>query len=191
MKNLTKRLPRAGFTLIEVLTVITVIGLASVIVLPRLRVTSRTHVRNAADQLVRDLEMIRTRALASKAMVRLDFDPSAGTYVAYLDDNRDGVISATAAEIQALHGFGQRTLAARVMYGMGAAPAVPGDTAGTAISFASNRLTFNSRGLTEPFGIRGTVYFTHPDDNTVAGAVSVSGSGSFRSWVYTPGGGWQ
>lgn len=188
---MTKRLPRAGFTLIEVVTVITIIGLASVIVLPRLRVTPRTHVRNAAEQLVRDLELVRTRALATKSMVRMDFFPGAGTYVGYLDDNQDGIIGATAAEIQALRAFGQRTLTPKVVFGLGAAPAIPGDSIATPVTFASNRLTFNNRGLPEPFGVRGVIYFTHQGDYTSAGAVSVSGSGSFRSWIYTSGGGWQ
>lgn len=188
---MTTRLTSAGFTLIELLTVITVIGIASLFVLPRLRVTPRTHVRNAAEQLVRDLELMRTRAMATKSAVRVDFFPGAETYVAYLDDNQDGVINATAAEIQAVKGFGQRTLASNVMFGLGSAPAMPGDSVGAPVSYASNRLTLSNRGLPEPFGTRGTIYFTHQDDYSIASAVSVSGSGSFASWVYTSGGGWQ
>ena len=188
---MTKRLTSAGFTLIELVTVITVIGIASLFVLPRLRVTPRTHVRNAAEQLVRDLELMRTRAMATKSAVRVDFFPGAETYVAYLDDNQDGVINATAAEIQAVKGFGQRTLAANVMFGLGSAPAMPGDSVAAPVSYASNRLTLSNRGLPEPFGTRGMIYFTHQDDYSIAGAVSVSGSGSFASWVYTSGGGWQ
>jgi prepilin-type N-terminal cleavage/methylation domain-containing protein len=189
--TVTKRLPRTGFTLIEVVTVVTLIGMVSLILLPRLRITPRTHVRNAAELLVRDLEMVRTRALATKSPVRVDFVTGSSTYVAYLDDNQDGVISATAAEIQAVRGFGQRTLASNVVFGMGSAPAIPGDTVATPITFANDRVMFDNRGLPEPFGVRGVIYFTHQDDNTVAGAVSVSGSGSFTSWVYTPAGGWQ
>lgn len=188
---MTKRPTRAGFTLIELLTVITLIGITSLFLLPRLRVTPRTHVRNAAELLVRDLELMRTRAMATKSAVRVDFFPGAATYVAYLDDNQDGVISGTAAEIQALRGFGQRSLVSKVVFGLGSAPAIPGDSVGTPVTFASNRVQFGNRGLPEPFGVRGVIYFTHQDDNTVAGAVSVSASGSFASWVYTPGGGWQ
>lgn len=188
---MTKRLTRAGFTLIELLTVITLIGITSLFVLPRLRVTPRTHVRNAAELLVRDLELMRTKAMASKSAVRVDFFPGAATYVGYLDDDQDGVISGTTAEIQALRGFGQRTLASKVVFGLGSAPAMPGDSVGAPVSYASNRLTFNNRGLPEPFGARGVIYFTHQDDYSIAGAVSVSGSGSFASWVYTSGGGWQ
>lgn len=188
---MTKRLPRAGFTLIELLTVISIIGLASVFVLPRLRVTPRSHVRNAAELLVNDLELMRTRAMAAKSAVRVDFFPGAATYVAYLDDDQDGVIGATTAEIQALRGFGQRTLTSKVIFGLGSAPALPSDSVATPVTFASNRITFGNRGLPEPFGVRGVIYFTHQDDNTATSAVTVSGSGSFASWVYTPGGGWQ
>ena len=191
MTTVTKRFSRAGFTLIEVVTVVTLVGMVSLFLLPRLRITPRSHVRNAAELLVRDLELVRTRALATKSPVRVDFATGSSTYVAYLDDNQDGVISATAAEIQAMHGFGQRTLTSKVVYGMGSAPAIPGDTVATPVTFANDRVMFNNRGLPEPFGVRGVIYFTHQDDNTIAGAVSVSGSGSFTSWVYTPGGGWQ
>jgi len=191
MTTVTKRFSRAGFTLIEVVTVVTLVGMVSLFLLPRLRITPRSHVRNAAELLVRDLELVRTRALATKSPVRVDFATGSSTYVAYLDDNQDGVISATAAEIQAMHGFGQRTLTSKVVYGMGSAPAIPGDTVATPVTFANDRVMFDNRGLPEPFGVRGVIYFTHQDDNTVAGAVSVSGSGSFTSWVYTPGGGWQ
>ncbi len=75
---MTKRPTRAGFTLIELLTVITLIGITSLFLLPRLRVTPRTHVRNAAELLVRDLELMRTRAMATKSAVRVDFFPGAG-----------------------------------------------------------------------------------------------------------------
>jgi len=145
----------------------------------------------AAEQVARDLELIRTRSLATKSMVRIDFNTGGDSYVAYLDDNQDGVIAASATEIQALRAFGQRTLDRGVTFGRGSAPMLPGDTIGTAVTFANDQILFNNRGLPEPFGARGVIYLTHPDDNTAASAVTVSGSGSFRTWTYAPGGGWQ
>ncbi len=55
-----------GFTLIELLTVITITGLVIAIAVPRLRVSPQGKARAAAGQLVQDLELSRTRALASR-----------------------------------------------------------------------------------------------------------------------------
>ena len=180
-----------GFTLVELMTTVVIVGMALLIMMPRLRVSPRSHVRHAADQLVTDLELLRTRALATKSLVRLDFDPGTGTYVGFLDDNQDDIINATVAEAQAVRGFGQRSLEHGVAYGLGSVPRLPGDTLSGPITFASNQLLFSNRGLPLPFGARGTIYFTHPSDNTVASAVTVTGSGSFRTWNYLPAGGWQ
>ncbi len=180
----------AGFTLIELMTTVVIIGMALLIMMPRLRVSPRSHVRHAAEQLVNDLELIRTRALSTKSMVRLDCNTGGASYIAYLDDNQDDVINATTAEAQAMKGFGQRSLANGVVFGLGSVPRIPGDTLSGPVTFASDQILFSNRGLPQPFGVRGTVYFTHPDDNTIASAVTVTGSGSFRTWNYY-GGGWQ
>jgi len=181
----------SGFTLIELMTTIAVIGLAMLMVLPKLKTSERSHVRLAAHQIARDLELVRTRALATRSAVRVDFNTGAESYAAFLDDNQDGVISGTLAEVQALRAFGERTLDNRVVFGMGSAPRVPGDTVGQPVTFASDQILFNNRGLPEPFGIRGFIYVTHMDDAASVSAVSVAGSGSFRTLDYTPSGGWQ
>ncbi len=180
-----------GFTLVELMTTVVIIGMAVLIIVPRLKVSPRSHVRHAAEQLVNDLELIRTRALSTKSIVRLDCNTGGASYVAYLDDNQDDVINATTAEAQAMRGFGQRSLANGVVFGLGSVPRIPGDTLSGPVTFASDQILFSNRGLPQPFGVRGTIYFTHPDDNTVASAVTVNGSGSFRTWNYLPGGGWQ
>ncbi len=179
-----------GFTLIELMTTVVIIGMALLIVMPRLRISPRSHVRHAAEQMVNDLELIRTRALATKSMVRLDCNTGGASYMGYLDDNQDGVISGTTAEARAMGGFGQRSLDNGVVFGLGSVPRLPGDTLSGAVTFAGDQILFNNRGLPEPFGVRGTIYFTHPEDITIASAVTVTGSGSFHTWNYY-GGGWQ
>ena len=65
---------RRGFTLIEILVVVVMIGLMMRIVVPRFRISNSTKARQSADQLVRDLEIVRARALASKSISRVAFN---------------------------------------------------------------------------------------------------------------------
>ena len=69
-------------------------------------------------------------------------------------------------------------------------PTVPGDTGSGAITFLTDRVELNGRGVTIPFGTRGAVYFTHRDDPEAVAAVTVTGSGTVKLWVYR-GGVWQ
>jgi len=181
---------RVGFTLIELMTAVALVGLLMLVFIPRLRVSPRQHARHAAEQLVRDLELARTRALSTRSMVQVVFNQAAGTYTAYLDDNQDGVIGQTAAENAALGVFGVRTLPQGVQFGRGSAGGVPGEAGTGAITLGGPFVIFDNRGLPQPFGLRGTVYFASADEPMAVAAASVTGSGSFRTWIYMPGG-WE
>ena len=182
---------RKGFTLIEMLIVITLMSIMVAIAIPFMRVSPTRKVRIQATQLKRDLELARTRALSTKASTRLKFDQTDESYTGYADDDDDGKILEKAAETLALRGFGRRELDGAVQYGRGNAGAVPGDTAGSgAVTFLTDYVEFNGRGVTLPFGTRGAVYFVHRDDSDAVAAVSVTGSGSIKMWVYQ-GGSWQ
>ncbi|MGH7646249.1 MAG: pilus assembly FimT family protein, partial [Gemmatimonadales bacterium] len=63
-----------GFTIVELIVVLGIAAVAMAIALPRFRVTPSHKVRSAANQLVRDLELARTRALGTKRKVRIQFD---------------------------------------------------------------------------------------------------------------------
>ncbi len=181
------RLPRSarGVTLIEMLVVIVMIGILLAILIPRFRISSRTKVRQVADQIVRDLELARGRALSTRSWSRVVFDPATQSYTGYLDFNRDSVFSLTQAEIDSLHGFRQRTMSDNVVFGRGAAPDVPGFPGPGDITFANTRLDFDARGLTNPFGTKGVIYVTLPSDPSAIAAVTVSGGAGIRSWIYT------
>lgn len=180
---------RRGFSLIELLTVITVMGIMMTIALPYMRVSPQTKVRSAGRDLVRYLEVIRTRALAAKKTVRLTFDLTEGSYTAYLDDDRDGIFLQTVAESQAV-GIGTRSLRTRTVFGMGNASELPNYPGTGPVTFANNRVEFNTRGVTTPFGLRGVVYIMYGDDPNAVAAVSISGSASFKVWEYRDGA-WQ
>jgi prepilin-type N-terminal cleavage/methylation domain-containing protein len=181
---------RRGFSLIEMLIVVVMIGIVLAIVVPRFRVSASTQTRQAADQLVRDLETARSRALASRSTARMAFDVAARSYTGYLDANRDGVLGQTAAETAALSVFRTRALEASVKMGRNTAPALPGYAGAGAVTLPSTRIDFDSRGLTTPLGTKGVIYIVATSDTTQIAAVSISGAGGIQAWVYR-GGAWQ
>jgi len=179
---------RKGFTLVEAVTVMVVMGLMLAIGIPYLRVSPYQEVRNAGMQLARDLEAVRTRALATRSTARIVFDPSGASYTGFLDDNRDGVLTESTAEQGALRAFaGNRSLGSGVTFGSGVAGPVPNDTATGPITFINDRLEFDGRGVTTPFGTRGVVYLVNQRESTAVAAVAVSGAGSLKLWVYREG----
>jgi prepilin-type N-terminal cleavage/methylation domain-containing protein len=185
----TAKAPR-GFSLIEILVVVVMVGIMLANVVPRFRVSATTRTRQAADQLVRDLETARSRALASKSTARMAFDVAARSYTGYLDANRDGVLGQTAAETAALGVFRTRTLDAGVKIGRNVQPDLPGYAGAGATTLPSTRIDFDSRGLTTPLGTKGVVYIVSTTDTTAAAAVSISGAGAIQAWAYT-GGVWK
>ncbi len=173
-----------GVTLIEMLVVIVMIGILLAILIPRFRLSGRTKVRQVADQMVRDLELARGRALSTRSWARVVFDPATQSYTGYLDFNRDSAFSLNQAEIDSLRGFRRRTMADNVIFGRGAAPDVTGYPGVGNITFASSRIDFDARGLTNPFGTKGAIYLTLASDPTAIAAVTISGGAGIRSWVY-------
>jgi prepilin-type N-terminal cleavage/methylation domain-containing protein len=181
---------RRGFTLVEMLVVVVLIGLSLGIVVPRFRVSEATKARQAADQLARDLEVVRSRALASRSLARVAFDAAAGSYTAYLDTDRNGTLAQSAAETAALGSFRTRALGGDVQIGRGGEPDVPGYPAAGSVTLQNSRVDFDSRGLTTPLGTSGVVYLRSTADPSALAAVSISAASGIRVWVYR-GGNWQ
>ncbi len=183
--------PRAGLTLIELLIVVTMIGIMSAYMFPKLRPSPERKVRESARQLARDLELARTRALSTKRATRIVLTTSgAGSWSGFRDESGDNIIDETAAERDSLRGFGVRTLDAEVQFGRGTASALPGWPGGDPTSFTGGRVNFASNGMTAPFGAQGVIYVRHRNDPTKVAAVAISGAGSIRVWI-NRGGTWQ
>jgi type II secretory pathway pseudopilin PulG len=181
---------RAGFSLVEALIIMTLVGILTAFALPRLRPSETRLVREAAYQLATDLEVIRSRALATRSLTRMVVAPGSSRYDAYLDFNRDLIIDQSGAERDSLAVFRGRTLEGHVVFGRGGAPGVPGFPGAGAVALANSRVDFNSRGLTDPFGSSGAIYLTSSEDPGTVAAVTVNGAGAMRVWTLVNGA-WQ
>jgi type II secretory pathway pseudopilin PulG len=181
------RLGRTGTSLAEMLVVMVLVGICLMIAIPRVRVSQNTRVKAAADQLARDLELARSRALATRSMTRVALNSVAGTYVGYLDQDRNGVLGQTAAETAALEAYRSRSIDSEVRFGRGGAPDLPGYPGAGSITLPNSRVDFDTRGLTTPLGTKGVIYLWSTTDPQAIAAVSVSGAAAIRSWVYKEG----
>ncbi len=183
-----RAMSRRGFTLIEILIVVTIIGIMMAVAAPHFRITELTETQLAGMQLVQDVDFARTRALATRSLSRVTFENnSTAAYAGYLDTDADSSIAETSAEMQYLHGFGRRPLPDRILYGRGTIPAIPNDGSNSPVTFASSRVEFNSRGIVQPMGTSGVVYLHHANKPTAVVAVEVTAAGNVRLWTYKDG----
>lgn len=180
-----------GFTILELIVVIVIVGLTMGIVAPRFRLSGATEVQLAGTQMAQDIDVTRTRALTTRQKSRVAFRRDAKAYGGYLDHDDDGTIGEIAIEWQELRGFGERPLPAGIAYGRGGAPALPDDPGGGDITFADSRVEFDSRGLTIPQGSGGVVYLRSEREAGSAVAIQVAPSGNTRLWTWKSGEGWK
>ena len=185
------RMGQAGFSLIELVTAMVVISIAVTVFAQNMRITDTREVELVASDLVRKLDMARSRAISQRQSVRVEFDTSDDAYRAWVDHDRDGTIDETATELDAFSQFRNVEFRPKVMYGKGVASSLPVDSTGAGIvTFTGDKLDFDSRGVTAPFGTSGTIYIQHKDNPEVVAAVYISGSASTRMYRYV-GGVWQ
>ena len=188
-----------GFSILEMVIVVLLMGMLMSMTVPRaLRTTPKQEVDRAARQLARDLEAVRLRAMAAKRIVRLSFYESKGFYAAYMDmtTDRSGKINETLDEARNARllargsdaGIPGVQLEKTVQFGTGKATKDPmGNSASDGVALTDDRVEFTIRGMVTPIGSGGTIFLTHRDDPEAVAAVTISGSGAFRSWRYRDG----
>jgi prepilin-type N-terminal cleavage/methylation domain-containing protein len=193
---------RRGFNLVEVLVAMAIVGITMGILIPRMKVSPRGVVEQAALQLAQDLDVARTRAMATRSLVHVAFTSTPNAqYTSYLDDNRDLLIAETDAERDALRGSGTRVLPGGVALGRGSAPKIPADVANRPFH---NPVGFSGMGMSVrvatvvPNPTRflvgaqvAYIYLSSVTEPTIAAAVVVPPSGSIRVWRYSGDAGWQ
>jgi len=72
-----------GFTIIEALLAIVIIGLLAVISIPRIASNDKLIAYNTTRKIVADLRYTRSLAITTAVKHRLVFDPSGGPYTSY------------------------------------------------------------------------------------------------------------
>lgn len=185
-----------GFTIIEMVIVLLLFGMMTAIAVPRaFKTTPRQEVDRAANQLARDLDGARLRAMATKRIIRVTFDETRGFYAAFIDvtEGRTGDIQETAEEARNARLLARGSIGAipgvllpeHVDFSKGSASWGPlGGWATDPITLADDRVEFTARGMVRTIGGGGVVYISHEDDPSVVAAVTISGSGAIRPWRY-------
>jgi prepilin-type N-terminal cleavage/methylation domain-containing protein len=182
---------RRGVSIIEMITVMVIIGAVMAIVFPRLRISPLQQTKDAANQIAQDIELVRTRALSTRSFVRISFVDGPGGWGAFLDDDRDSVITGSDTERNAAAAFGHRDLPTGVLFGRGTAPPAPRDLiASGPISFANPWVDFDPRGLVAASGQTATIYLESLTDPNAVSAVQLSPAGNVKVLIYR-GGSWH
>ncbi len=178
---------RRGTSLVEMLTVLVVLGVMTSIAAPRLRPSPHGQVEQNTRLLAQDLDLARTQAYASRALVRVVVGDT--IWQSFLDHNRDTVIAENATERTAFGTMNSRILDKNVVFGRGSVPRIPPDT-GAPPPLGVRRIQFGPRGITDPFGTSTTLYLTYNSDNTAVSAVEINPAANVRVWRWVDGA-WQ
>jgi len=176
----------AGFTLVELVLVLSIMGILMSVAAPTFRQSPSLQVQGSARLLTAHLEMARTHALGQRMNTQVVFYESTRSYTAYTDHDRNGAIAQTEIERNAFQAFGRRELEGIVSFGRGNASEFPGDPASGPVTITANELDLDTQGLPVPWGTMGTVYLVHRDNPNAVSAVSISSSGSFKAWRWHP-----
>ena len=173
-----------GTSLVEMLIVLVVLGVITSIAAPRMRPSAKATVEQNSRLLAQDLDLARTRAYATRALVRVVVTDT--LWQSFLDQNRDTVIAESASEQTAFGPMNSRILGQHVVFGRGIAPLLPTDTVATLPSGA-RRLQFSARGTTEPFGTSAVLYLTYDSDSSAVSAVEITPAANVRVWRWVDG----
>ena len=175
---------RRGTSLVEMLIVLVVLGIITSIAAPRLRPSPHGQVEQNTRLLAQDFDLARTRAYAARSRVRVVVTDT--LWQSCLDQNRDTVIAESATERTAFGTTNSRILGSHVVFGIGAAPPIPTDTAYAVIT-GPRRVNFGPRGTTEPFGSSTILYLTSDTDSTAVSAVEINPAANVRVWRWVDG----
>jgi len=168
---------RKGFTLMEVLMALVVLGIATAIAIPSFTAwLPDARLKSAARDIFSNLQLTKMEAIKANSNYTIRFDAAAGTYQM---ENGSGVVQRTIT----LSDYGSG-----VRFGSAAASAVSGDPVALGpdyISYTDNKNVFNSRGTGNDEN--GYVYLTNSKGTSYAVGSRASGAVVLLKW---DGGNW-
>ncbi len=174
---------RRGTSLVELMIVLTMLGIMTAIAAPRVRPSAKHAVEQNTRLLAQDIDHARTRAYGARTRVRVAVRDT--SWRIYLDNNRDSVFAESTTERTAFGPMSRRYLERHVVFGRGIAPPIPSDS--STIPTGTRRLDFGTRGTTEPFGTSTVLYLTYDNDSSAVSAVEVNPAANVRVWRWVDG----
>jgi prepilin-type N-terminal cleavage/methylation domain-containing protein len=173
---------RCGFTIVELLVVMALLGVLTAIAAPRLRPSPVQEVDGVARLAAQDAEQARTRAYSTREMTRMRIRDS--TVDLYLDHNGDGVFEERLVERQAFGGTARRFWPRGVTRGLRPGlPRLPMDSIGTP-TLGHIRVTYGARGMPEPFGTSVFAYWYSSKDSASAAAIAINAAGNVQVFTW-------
>ncbi|MGE5175131.1 MAG: type II secretion system protein [Hyphomicrobiales bacterium] len=147
-----------GFTLIEAVIVITLLGILAWVALPKLTATTEIRLDAAARRVAADLRYAQSRAIGTRVVTGIRFTPGAGTYAVYAPAWSAAAVDPADRSKPLAVDFARRTEYQGVTIAsasFGATPGVsfdyfgvPRDTAGTDLASAG-RVVLSYQGLVD------------------------------------------
>jgi prepilin-type N-terminal cleavage/methylation domain-containing protein len=177
---------RRGFTIVELVLVMVIMGMMAAIALPRLRVSPQQEVEGEARRVLQSLELARSRAYASRAAVLVAISDDRVTF--FLDDNRDSSFAMARTEVAAFGPGAEIVLPAGLRLRQGAPGPVPGDSTTARQASIVQLVRIAPRGSPDPFGSQFTLYVSSATDDRATAAITMTPAGNVRYWTYDAGG---
>ena len=173
---------KKGFTLIEMIITMTIIGIVSAIAIPNFSKWKEKHeINGQAQKVYFDLMLARTTAVKANNDVRVTFNTTSDSYKVHDDTNGDGVEDSGEA-------LKTITLENNVQFAFNSGISdIDGNSVSAAVSFSgSQTVTFDSRGQASASG---SVFMLHTEDvgKTSDRARSISvlkATGAVDYWSY-------
>lgn len=173
---------RHGFTIVELLVVMALLGVLTAIAAPRLRPSPVQEVEGVARLAAQDAEQARTRAWATRELTRMRIRDS--TVDLYLDHDGNGVFGERLVERQAFGGTARRFWPRGVVRGLRPGlPRLPMDTLGS-LPTGHIRVTYGPRGMPEPFGTSVFAYWYSQRDSASAAAIAINAAGNVQVFTW-------